>query len=339
MATNATATSMRLLHLLQALPASGVESTSQLKRKLERLGYKVTQRMVERDLRKLDAEGLAHAREGKPLGWARGQAALDLQLQDLNQALALDMMATFAGDLLPPSVAEQLRDVVAAARLRLGQHPNSDHARWRERIAVIPLSQPLIPPVVDPSIQRTVLQAVLERRVLTLSYRAGHSGRVREHEVHPAGLVAREGQYILIGFLAGKKGPTQLVLHRMRSAQLSSAQAQIPPTFSLRDYARSSAMGMGDGKWVRLNLVFDKDAGRLFTESKLSPDQEIEVRTLKSGERRYHVTATLEDSPRLQAYLNSFGSHLISRRQRSIPPPMPQDAAPSQRPTRKRTSV
>lgn len=339
MATNATATSMRLLHLLQALPASGVESTSQLKRKLERLGYKVTQRMVERDLRKLDAKGLAHARQGKPLGWARGQAALGLQLQDLNQALALDMMATFAGDLLPPSVAEQLRDVVASARARLGQHPNSDHARWRERIAVIPLSQPLIPPVVDPSIQRTVLQAVLERRVLTLSYRAGYSGRVREHEVHPAGLVAREGQYILIGFLAGKKEPTQLVLHRMRSAQLSSAQAQIPPTFSLHDYARSPAMGMGNGEWVRLTLVFDQEKGRLFTESKLSPDQEIEVRALKSGELRYHVTATLEDSPRLQAYLNSFGSHLISRRQRSIPPPMAQDAAPSQRIGRTRTSA
>lgn len=339
MATEATATLMRMLHLLQALPASGVESTTQLKQKLERLGYKVTQRMIERDLRKLEAEGLAHAREGKPLGWARGQAALGLQLQDLNQALALDMMATFAGSLLPPSVGEQLRVVVAAARARLGQHPNSDHARWRERIAVIPLAQPLIPPVVDPSIQRTVLQAVLERRVLTLSYRAGHSGRVREHEVHPAGLVAREGQYILICFLAGKNEPTQLVLHRMLSAQLSSAQAQIPPTFSLRDYARSSAMGMGDGKWVRLNLVFDKDAGRLFTESKLSPDQEIEVRALKSGERRYHVTATLEDSPRLQAYLNSFGSHLISRRQRSIPPPMPQDAAPPTRPTRTRTSA
>lgn len=339
MAVDTASTAMRLIHLLQALPSTGMETATQLRHKLERQGYTVGQRMIERDLRKLEGEGLAHAREGKPLGWARGQAALGLQLQDLNQALALDMMATFAGDLLPPSVAEQLRDVVASARARLGQHPNSDHARWRERIAVIPLSQPLIPPVVDPSIQRTVLQAVLERRVLTLSYRAGHSGRVREHEVHPAGLVAREGQYILIGFLAGKKGPTQLVLHRMRSAQLSSAQAQIPPTFSLRDYARSSAMGMGDGKWVRLNLVFDKDAGRLFTESKLSPDQEVEVRTLKSGERRYHVTATLEDSPRLQAYLNSFGSHLISRRQRSIPPPMPQDAAPSQRPTRKRTSV
>lgn len=337
MATEATATLMRMLHLLQALPASGVESTTQLKQKLERLGYKVTQRMIERDLRKLEAEGLAHAREGKPLGWARGQAALGLQLQDLNQALALDMMATFAGDLLPPSVAEQLRDVVAAARARLCQHPNSDHARWRERIAVIPLSQPLIPPVVDPSIQRTVLQAVLERRVLTLSYRAGYSGRVREHEVHPAGLVAREGQYILICFLAGKNEPTQLVLHRMCAAQLSSAQAQIPPTFSLHDYARSPAMGMGNGEWVRLTLVFDEEKGRLFTESKLSPDQEIEVRALKSGERRYHVTATLEDSPRLQAYLNSFGSHLISRRQRSIPPPMPQDAAPPTRPTRTRT--
>lgn len=339
MAVDTASTAMRLIHLLQALPASGVESATQLKQKLERLGYKVTQRMIERDLRKLEAEGLAHARGGKPLGWARGQAALGLQLQDLNQALAVDMMATFAGDLLPPSVAEQLRDVVAAARARLGQHPNSDHARWRERIAVIPLSQPLIPPVVDPSIQRTVLQAVLERRLLTLSYRAGHSGRVREHEVHPAGLVAREGQYILVGFLAGKKEPTQLVLHRMRSAQLSSAQAQIPPTFSLHDYARSPAMGMGNGEWVRLSLVFDKEKGRLFTESKLSPDQQVEVRTLKSGERRYHVTATLEDSPRLQAYLNSFGSHLISRRQRQVPPPMPQDAAPSLRSTRKGTSA
>ena len=339
MGVDTASTAMRLIHLLQALPSTGMETASQLRKKLERQGYSVGQRMIERDLCKLQAKGLAHAGAGKPQGWARGQAALGLQLQDLNQALALDMMATFAGNLLPPSVADQLRDVVAAARARLGQHPNSDHARWRERIAVIPLSQPLIPPVVDAKIQRTVLHAVLERRVLKLSYRAAYSGRVREHEVHPAGLVAREGQYILIGFLAGKKEPTPLVLHRMRLAQLLSATAQIPPTFSLHEYARGPAMGMGNGEWVRLHLVFDKFAGLLFTESKLSTDQEVEVRTLKSGDERYHVTATLEDSPRLQSYLNSFGSHLISRRQRSIPAPMSQDAAPSIRPIRKTTSA
>ena len=99
MAVDTASTAMRLIHLLQALPSAGMETATQLRDTLERQGYTVGQRMIERDLRKLEGEGLAHAREGKPLGWARGQAALGLQLQDLNHALALDMMATFAGDL------------------------------------------------------------------------------------------------------------------------------------------------------------------------------------------------------------------------------------------------
>lgn len=324
MAVEATSTLLRLLHLLQALSASSPESASNLRRKLEHQGHKVSQRMVERDLCKLEAVGLANARDGKPQGWLRGQAALGLQLLDLNQALALDMLDTYAGHLLPPSVAVQLRDLVATARKRLDIQQNSDLARWRERVATIPLSQPLIPPPVDSDVQRLVLEAVLERRVLKVQYRARYADRHREREVHAAGLVARDGQYILIGFLPGKTDPTQLVLHRMRSAELLTLPAQVPASFRLREYASTAAMGMGNGEWVRLNLLFDETAGYLFTESRLSPDQEVETAVLKNGKVRYRVTATLEDSPRLQAYLNSFGDSLISRRQSKVPKPADQ---------------
>lgn len=334
MAVDATSTSMRLLHLLQALSASSPESASTLRQKLERQGHTVGQRMVERDLRKLEAAGLAYARDGKPQGWLRGQAALGLQLQDLNQALALDMLDTHAGHLLPPSVAAELRGLVATARKKLDTHQNSDLARWRERVATIPLSQPLIPPPVDPDVQRLVLQAVLERRVLKVQYRARHADRHREREVHAAGLIARDGQYILIGFLPGKTDPTQLVLHRMRAAELLTLPAQVPASFRLREYASTAAMGMGNGEWVRLNLLFDDAAGYLFTESKLAPNQEVKREVLKSGERRYRVTVTLEDSPRLQAYLNSFGDSLISRRQRKVPKPA-DPSLPSIPPTRR----
>ena len=148
--------------------------------------------------------------------------------------------------------------------------------------------------------------------------------------------MAREGQSILVGFLAGKTEPTQLVLHRMRSAEALAAPARLPPEFSFRAYAQSAAMGMGNGEWVQLHLVLNEDKGWLFTESKLSPDQQVEVRMLKSGEKRYHVKATLEDSPRLRAYLDSLGDSLIKRTFRSATPPASQDAATSTRSTHTR---
>ncbi len=337
MAIDATSTAMRLLDLLQALPSSGKRSATELRATLQQQGYSMTQRMVERDLCKLRERGLAYATSsGKPQGWARGSAALGLQLRDPNEALALEILASYSGHLLPPSVRAQLRERFQAARQTLGQHPNSDYARWHERVAVIPLSQPLIPPEVNPVVQRIVLQALLERRVLRVRYQARYAERAREREVHPAGLVARDGQYILVAFFGGNSQPYQLPLHRMHSAEMLAGNAQIPVEFDFQGYAHSGALGMGDGQWVRLTLVFDESAGRLFTESKLSPDQEVVIRELKRGAKRYHVTATLEDSPRLQAYLNSFGDSLISRRQRAIPAPASHKANPSIRPTRRR---
>lgn len=318
----ATATSMRLLHLLQALPGPGRRRPVQeLMRELQTQGYEVTVRMVQRDLEKLQAAGMVHSDGRKPAGWSRGSKGLGLQLRDPTEALALEILARHARHLLPPSVAERLRDRFEEARRTLGIHPGSDIARWAERIAVVPLSQPLIPPKVVASIQRVVLQALLEGRVLKIDYHARGGGQGAQRVVHPAGLVAREGQFVLVAFFAGSSTPYQLLLHRMRSAKALEDPAQVPGDFDLQAYAHSSAMGMGTGRWLRLALTTDEHAGRFFEESKLSEDQVVVGHALKSGAMRYRVTATVEESERLDAYLNSLGEHLIRRSQRVVPPP------------------
>lgn len=321
MRDSATSTSMRLLHLLQAIPGQGKRSVRELMRELQTQGYKVTTRMVQRDLERLELEGLAHGDGHKPAGWTRGGKGLGLQLRDPTEALALEILARHAGHLLPPSVVDRLRTRFEEARRTLGIHAGSDLVRWTERVAVVPLSQPLIPPMVDHSVQRTVLQALLDRQVLKIDYHGRGRTRAEQRIVHPAGLVAREGQYILVAFFAGKDKPYQLALHRMRHAEALNETAHVPGNFDFQRYAHSAEMGVATGRWLRLVLTVDDHAGRFFEESRLSDDQVVSHRALKSGEARYRVVATVEESARLDAYLNSLGEHLIRRSQKVVPPP------------------
>jgi hypothetical protein len=97
----------------------------------------------------------------------------------------------------------------------------------------------------------------------------------------------------------------------MRQAVATHDRAHVPSDFDFNAYAWSAEMGFGTGKLIRLEAVFDEDTGWIFEDSKLAPDQTCELRALKDGSVRYHVTATLEDSKRLDCFLNSFGDGLI----------------------------
>jgi predicted DNA-binding transcriptional regulator YafY len=294
-------------------PPGGVGiSASNMWERLKSRGYDVDLRTVQRDLKTLEYERRAQSDGRKPAGWRRATPlARKLDTRSDSVAVALMVLQRHAAHLLPPSVLKELKPHIDEARRAFLHRPQASLARWAERVAVIPRLQPLIPPKVSPAVLETVLEALANGQVLEVRYRALGKDQEKTHRLHPAGLVAREGQFTLVAFHDRSNVPYQFVLHRMRQAVATHDRAQVPSDFDFTAYAWSAEMGFGTGKLIRLEAVFDEDTGWIFEDSKLAPDQTCERRTLKDGSVRYHVTATLEDSKRLDWFLNSFGDGLI----------------------------
>ncbi len=298
-------------------PGEARISAATIRERLEARGHDVDLRTVQRDLVALEQAGLAGSDGRKPAGWCRASRLVpSLDARSESVALALVVLERHAAHLLPPSVLKELKPHLDEARRAFADRPQASFARWAERIAVIPRMQPLIPPAVAPAVLETVLEALATGLVLEIDYRARDKPE-KTHRLHPAGIVAREGEFILVAFFAGNERVYQFQLHRMRRARPTSERARIPGGFDLAAYAASAEMGFGTGQIIRLEAIFD-ESGYLFEDLKLAPEQTCERRELKDGAVRYHVTATLEDSARLDWFLNGFGDGLIRRKKTVI---------------------
>jgi predicted DNA-binding transcriptional regulator YafY len=299
--------------LLPSPGGSGI-AAGEIRDQLRARGYDVDLRTLQRDLKTMEREGRAQSDGRKPAAWRRG-APLSRKLDSRSDSVAVALMVLerHAAHLLPPSVLKELKPHLDEARRAFADRPQASFARWAERIAVIPRTQPLIPPAVSPAVLETVLEALATGQVLEVRYRARDQPHEKTHRLHPAGFVAREGEFILVAFFDGNDKPYQFMLHRIRRAVASPDRARVPSRFDFAAYAASAEMGFGTGKCIKLEAVFDA-AGRIFEDSKLAPDQTFERRELKDGSVRYHVTATLEDSARLDWFLNSFGDGLMRRK-------------------------
>jgi predicted DNA-binding transcriptional regulator YafY len=291
----------------------------EIRDQLTACGYDVDLRTVQRDLKTLEREGKAQSDGRKPATWRRGaKLSRKLDARSDSVAVALTVLERHAAHLLPPSVLKELKPHLDEARRAFADRPQASFARWAERIAVIPRMQPLIPPAVSPAVLETVLEALASGKVLEVRYFARDQPHEKTHRLHPAGFVAREGEFTLVAFYDGNTKPYQFVLHRIRRAVAIPDRARVPTGFDFRAYAWSAEMGFGTGRLVKLEAVFDEAAGWIFGDSKLSPDQTCERRELRDGSVRYEVTATLEDSARLDWFLNSFGDGLLRRKKTTI---------------------
>ena len=301
----------RLLHTLQLIPARGKISASMLLERLGNLGYEVDARTVQRDLKSLTIPfGLECDDRNKPYGWYWANEAKRITVpgMDASQALSLRLLQTYLIDLLPESTVQDLRPYFEEASNQLTQHYGDTAVqRWLDKVAIVPASQPLLPPTVKRSVHDAVTQALLSERQLDFQYTSAGGKVAKSATVHPLGLVQHGVVQYLVATFFDYEDPRLLPLHRIESATLLVAASSTPPGFTLRGYIEQGAFGFGHRnahtKPVRLVAVFGAQSGAHLLESKLSVDQTVQE--LADGRLRF--TATVPHTERLIWWLLSFG--------------------------------
>lgn len=269
--------SLVLLGLIPRYPRSA--SVQELKASLERRGFSVTERTVQRDL----ANKLGHRfplicqNDGRTFRWSfDSQAQINLPALDTAAALAMHLAEGHLRHLLPPGVLAQLEPQFVEARRQLQSLDHNSLSHWAQRVRAIPSGKALLPASVDGQVWEQVAAALLERRQLQVDYLSRMKGEVKAMTLHPKGLASRGPISYLIASVGDYTDNRHFALHRIQRAEVLDARAR-DDDFDIDAYLPTAAFSPRQGTGT-VELVADVHPQVAWTlrETPLSADQTLD---------------------------------------------------------------
>ncbi|MDD3609916.1 MAG: WYL domain-containing protein, partial [Halothiobacillaceae bacterium] len=265
-------------------------------------------RSIQRDLNKLSQVLPLVGDEHKPQGWSwqADAAVFDVPGLDPQTALAFTLVEGYLTPLLPKSSLQYLKPYFHTSHGVLDAQGNG-LSRWADKVRVLPKGQPLLPPKIDPDVQSVIYQALLEERRAKVTYHRQKGNEIKEYEISPVALVLRDQTVYIVCTMWEYTEVRQLVLHRMKSAELLDTPASKPEGFDLDEYIRAGEFGMPVGGGVLLEMKLSPRAARWLEETPLNYNQ-----TWSLGEDGYRkVSVLVERTEELMAWLRGLGENLI----------------------------
>jgi len=303
-------TLMRQLTMLQAIPRYPKSITvKRLKDLSDTNGFFVNERTIQRDLNHLSLcfPLISEGRRPALWSWEQDAPALALPQMDSHCALVLWMMRQQLQPQLPKSTVQWLEPYFnAAASLLDNLSEHQAMSAWRHKVRVVHRGPVLQSAVVTESVEAQVYGALLRDRCLTLDYTTRWEGESKTYQVHPLGIVLKEGITYLVCTLWEYADLRLLALHRVERAEVMDQPATIPEGFSLDAFIASGELGFADGKMIQIKVLFDAYTVLHLEERPLSNDQTLEY----YDEGRYLLTATVQNSAELLWWLLGFGDQV-----------------------------
>lgn len=268
----------RQWQILRLLPTKPPGMTSrELVDRLEREGFSVTKRTVERDLAELSTIfGIACNDKGMPYGWhwMKGEYA-DLPGLSVSDALSLRLVEDLLRPLLPSAILESLEARFGQAKAKLAElSADNPNARWADKVRYVSPTLPFVPPKIDPAVLDAVHEALLTEHQIAVEYQKA-SGEQQTYRLHPLGLVQR-GQITYLVATAYEYTDVRLyAVHRIKAVACLADGAIRPKHFSLEEYASSGAMEFGSPGLVELEAWVSEDLAAVLQETPISAQQEL----------------------------------------------------------------
>jgi len=286
--------------------------TRELRDRLERDGgFSIDIRTIQRDLDKLSAIfPLTCEENGKALRWfwAKDAALLDIPGMDQQTALAFRLAAAYVTPLLPPATVHHLEPHFKKAKEILEPKRGAGLSLWPDKVCPIVRGPDLLTPEIRPEVQEVVTQALLQNRQAAVTYRSKEAEQAKSYEVHPLGLVFRDGIVYLVCTVKDYADIRHLALHRMTSAQLQNTNARRPVGFNLERYVKKEKFFAYplNGSRIQLEVLFEKDAAFHLSERPLARGQQL----IPQGDERVLLQATVRDTLELRWWLLGFGEKI-----------------------------
>ena len=201
-------------------------------------GMVVSLRTVQRDLNTLATTFPLDFDESKPQGWCWrvGAGQFEIPSMDAHAALTFSLVEQYMQNLLPRSTLSHMGPWFEAAQ-GVATSQDSTLSRWRDKLRVIPHTFNKVPAPIDPEIQATIYNALLEERQLEVTYRAISTGKeAKTYPSHPLGLVVMEQVVYLVCTVKDYQDPRFLAVHRIDAARLLESRAVTPAAFDIDEF-------------------------------------------------------------------------------------------------------
>lgn len=269
----------------------------------------ISHRTVQRDLEELSGRfPIVSEQSGRTLEWSWMEGRqVTLPAMDPHTALTFHLVNSYLGAMLPKSSFRYLQPYFRNATEVLESNPDFPLSRWPDQIQVLPRSLRMVPPCFSEGVPETVYEALLRQRKISARYPRGSRTAKRYGELNPLGLVFVENLIYLVASINDYPNPVQFLLHRMETAALLEAPANIPKGFSLQGYIGSGEFSYPIGKRkIRLKALFDRSAAAYLHETPL-PGTLVLSDQEKGG---ILLEAEIEDSHQLRWWLKGFGAQV-----------------------------
>lgn len=294
----------RQWELLKLLPTRGSgKSAKEIADALVEAGFTVSKRQVERDLLDLqEVFGLECNDASIPYGWRWGSSPVDLPGVTLAEALSLQIVEETLKPLLPASLLRGVQPRFAQAKAKLAALAEQNPAAaWADKVASVPPSLPMLPPVVDDGILETVQTALLNNEQVDVLYKP-FSEEAKPLRLHPLGLVVRGAVTYLVATAFGYADVRLYAMHRFQSAERTYEPAKRPKGFKLGQYLDEGALQFGNGQILKVVARIDERLAKHLAETPLAPNQKI-----KPVDGGYELSASVVDSWQLHWWVLSQG--------------------------------
>lgn len=278
--------------------------TGRIRDELERQGYDITLRSIQRDLNKLSAVLPLCSDQSKPQGWWWQADAdlLEIPGLDPQAALVFKMAEQHLKQVLPVSTLDSLRPWFRAANGVLDTLPDGVGG-WMNKVRILPSGPQLIPPSINADVQSAIYQGLFENRRMALSYKPRGAATAKAYEINPMAVVQRGYSIYIVCTSGDDSNPKLFLMHRIESATVLDDSASCPAGFDVDAYIAEGELGYRLGPPIKLVADFEAGAARVFHETPIAIDQSIAERP--NGVVR--LTATVADTWELRAWLRGFG--------------------------------
>ena len=271
--------------MLQYLPVYPAKrSLSEIRSHLSEYGHAVSDRTIQRDLRKLEGSfGLYCDDRSIPHGWCwmKDAKRVDIAAMDHAEALTLSLAKKYLSSVLPLQHSSRITGLFKRAETFLNLTQGSDLIKWNDKVRVVPATHEYISPKIKEDIQQVIYEAVLREKKFSGSYQSRGSQRPKKGIYNPLAIISH-GVVTRVICTRELKGEADnliryLSLHRFKSAKTLDYTINVPDEFSLDEYLDSGQLEYLYEKEINLHLKFTQSAGLHLTETPFSKNQSIKI--------------------------------------------------------------
>ena len=298
----------KLLHLIPRYPR-GIK-IAEVMAQLEQQGLELpTYRTIQRDLDTLSTVFPLlrnEKREGACYWYLDAEkSVMEIPRMESSTALAFYLAEQRLHNQLPPGALQHLQAHFNTAATYLNQH-DTPYSHWREKIRVLPQTQQLIPPHIEPTVLDTIYTALLENKRFEGKYFARRDDQYKIHLVNPLALIFRGTITYLVCTLRHYSDSRLMSLHRFVDASITDIPRTVPTGFDLDAYIQEGHADFLIGEWIDLELLIDEEVAIHLRESRLTEHQQLILQD--NGKSLFR--AQVRDTGQLRWWLLGFADQI-----------------------------